>query len=263
MLVALAFAAAARRPRRRALELGGRRDLRCSRWAVTEPHFVCGDRPRLRRGAVRGAARRPPSPASEVGARLRLSAARGATGRRHQDAAERARLSAGRLDAAGPSSRRGPLGGSSAPSGRPAQRDCAGRARQAGDEALHRHAVDLDDRRRAPRSCGSASDVGHVVDGRGGGLRRLERGQHLVERARRAERRHAARRSRRAPRSGRRTSCRSSSPSPISSITRRRDRLGRRRHRDPAAVRASPGAARHRVGDARAEPRAGGSRSAA
>ena len=70
----------------------------------------------------------------------------------------RPRVAAGphRGRATGPRARR--LGashsGSSAPRARPGQRIVAGCLAQPGDEALHRHAVDLDDRRRARRSAG-------------------------------------------------------------------------------------------------------------
>src|SRR5690606_7877289 len=80
----------------------------------------------------------------------------------------------------------GPAWGVVSPQGAPRPAHGARRGRETGDHVLHRHAVRLDD--GLPRAdLGILEDIGHVVHGRGGGVRLLEGREHLVERVGGAE----------------------------------------------------------------------------
>ena len=133
--------------------------------------------------------------------------------------------------------------------------DVRGRARQARGRAGHRDAVDFDEHVARLR-VRVGEQFAHRVDGRDRGLGRLERGEHLGSRTRTDPRGDDAVELL-AVLGARREASRSvSSPStPSSASTRVRDRLGRRRDRDPLAVGALVRAARHGVRDAGTEPR--------
>ena len=123
-----------------------------------------------------------------------------------------------------------------------------------GDQALHRDAVHLDDRSRGPRSAGRR---------RCRPCRRRARRRPGPPRTRRAPRRGCGRRTTSAMRASisSRAAMRPLNVGEVGPVAEADQlhhpaghRLGRRGHGDPPAVGALPGAARHRVRDARAEP---------
>ena len=143
----------------------------------------------------------------------------------------------------------------SAPSARPAQRISPGvRDRRATGPCITTPSTSTNTPRALHVRIGH--ELAHRVHGRDRGLGRVERGEHLGRSARAPT--HAPTIASSSSRCSARLSNvakRGSSPTPSSVEHAVRDRLGRRRDRDPPAVGAAVGAARHRVRDARPEPR--------
>ena len=219
ILVALAFACGRLGGRERGHRLGGRAGPSCSA-GPSPSRTSCGRWPTATIRCCSWCSSWPPSRRPRS-APAYVSARCGATGRVDWTRRAGARPSAGSSSARSTSSVEVQRGGSSAPSGRPAHRTAPGVARQAGDQALHRHAVGLDD--GVPRRAAAGRRTRRPCRRRA----RRRRGRRRTRPPPRppcAPRRTppCGRRSRRAAAMRPANDCRSSRPpSPISSITRR------------------------------------------